>query len=266
MKSIPLFIALVAVGVMIWYVGMSLTSPRVTHLLSGVATSTAEMVHIEKGDHYTITAYFPDGTPLRTRWNTAADDRARRAIEAWLQDAIAEFKQMINFEDMTTEYRQMIEEMDRQFTYQATYQSYESAQDSLLSYAYTIFIDTGGAHPNTYYHTFVFDRMGTERSIADMFLPDSDYLERLAVEAKSQVTKELKKRLEMEDVSKSIFAEGLAAEERSFENFYIDGLSGQGDTLVLLIPPYQVAAYAAGSFEVRIPLSQMSDILNPEWK
>jgi len=231
-----------------------------THLLSGVASSSAQIVHTEKGEHYSIMVAFPDRTPLYSRINPAADERARTAIETWLQDSIAQFKKSIDFSDAPADYREMIEQTDRQFMYQATYRAAIGEGGKLTSYAYTIFADTGGAHPNTYYHTFVFDRSGHSLAIDDLFVSGSDYLGRLSQEATKQVTAELGKRLDM-NPENAIFAEGLSPTADNFKNFFVED-----DTLVILIPPYQAAAYVAGTFEVRIPLASLRDILKPEWK
>ena len=53
---------------------------------------------------------------------------------------------------------------------------------------------------------------------------------------------------------------GTTPEEVSFENFYFDG-----NDLVILFAPYQVAAYAAGPQTLRIPLSELASILKPEY-
>ena len=47
-------------------------------------------------------------------------------------------------------------------------------------------------------------------------------------------------------------AAGLAPTVENYSTFAVDG-----DTLLIELPPYQVAAYAAGSFEVRVPLKDI---------
>jgi hypothetical protein len=119
-----------------------------------------------------------------------------------------------------------------------------------------------GAHPNLYYKTFVFDREGNRLALADLFAASSTasstgYLSQISGIATAQIKDQLASRLG-EAPGGGFFAEGTAPNPDNFQNFVIDG----GD-LVFLIPPYQAAAYAAGSFEVRIPLSQLSAALKP---
>ncbi len=46
---------------------------------------------------------------------------------------------------------------------------------------------------------------------------------------------------------------GTTAKVENFQDWYIDGTS-----LVIIFPPYQVAAYAAGEQTVTIPFSQLT--------
>ena len=120
-----------------------------------------------------------------------------------------------------------------------------------MSYAYTVYADTLGAHPNGYFRTFVFDQAGNEIKIQDI-ATSSAIVQKIAAAATAQVTKQLQDGLGQKDVADAIFKEGLAPTPDNFQNFVIDG-----SDLLVLIPPYQVAPYVAGSFEVRIPLSQL---------
>jgi hypothetical protein len=106
----------------------------------------------------------------------------------------------------------------------------------------------------------VFDAQGNELGLADLFVatstnPHADWLNQISGIATVQIQDELTKRLG-ETPGDSFFSEGTAPKEENFQNFVIDG-----NDLVFLFPPYQVAAYAAGTFDVRIPLSQLKDVL-----
>ena len=85
----------------------------------------------------------------------------------------------------------------------------------------------------------------------------SVYLSRIATEAEAQVKAQMTERLGT-DWQGALFEEGFAPNDDNYSNWIIDG-----QTLRIYFPPYQVAAYAAGSFEVSIPLSQLRDILKP---
>ena len=257
MKSILIFIALVGIGVGVWYGGRLLTEPASdTHVLPGVEVAAGEMRYAEEGQYYTAAASYPARTSLRA----PADKKARDTMEMYVQNDIAEFKKNINADQSSGPEKAMLNSTGRTYTYDAKYKQYAGADSRLISYEYAMYIDTGGAHPNGFFKTFIFGTEGNEVKLSDLFQPESDYLQRISTIALADVKQELSERLG-KDASASIFAEGLAPTEENFSNFVIDG-----DTLVIFISSYQAAAYAAGTFEIRIPLSQFSDILRPEWK
>ena len=97
--------------------------------------------------------------------------------------------------------------------------------------------------------TFVFDKDGNKVALGQLFPNNPNWLEELSLVVSNDVVAQMKQRTGLDDITGSVFAEGLATKEENFQNFVIDG-----DMLVVEIPPYQVAAYAAGSFEVRTPL------------
>lgn len=132
------------------------------------------------------------------------------------------------------------------------YKSY-SGTNNTGSYLFTIYADTGGAHPNTYFKTFVFDQTGKQLSIEDVLKNNPNGLEELSLVVSNDVVAQMKDRIGVDDVTSSIFAEGLSPKAENFSNFVVDGAD-----LVIEIPPYQVAAYAVGSFEVRMPLNSIN--------
>lgn len=177
----------------------------------------------------------------------AAIGPVRAFIEAAMGKVVADFRQNTAGLDATV----MPSLEGRKLALVAEYKAYTGAYNT-TSYAYTVYEDTGGAHPNGYFKTFVFDENGKILSLADMYAPNPNGLEELSLLVSNAVVAEMKQRTGQDDVTGSLFAEGLSPKEDNFQNFYLDG-----DTLVILIPPYQVAAYAVGSFEVRIPLTDI---------
>jgi hypothetical protein len=121
-------------------------------------------------------------------------------------------------------------------------------------------MDTGGAHPNNFYKTLVFDLNGNTVALGDLFNPGSNYLDAISQIAQTQVAAQLEQRAGA-GAADSIIADGLSAKEENFQNFVVDS-----DRIRIFIPPYQAAAYAAGSFEVQIPLADLEDILKPDVK
>lgn len=207
--------------------------PVQQHVLAGEQIGEGnEYRYSEEGQYYTAEAFYPGDKPV---------------IEQALADLIAEFKQNIAGLDATV----MPSLADgHKLAFAAEYKTYTGTKTT--SYAYAVYEDTGGAHPNTYFKTFVFDQQGNEIGIKDSIASNPNGLEELSLLVSDDVTAQMKQRLNQDDVTGALFVEGLAPTVENFSNFVIDG-----DTLVILIPPYQVAAYAVGSFEVRIKLKDI---------
>jgi len=202
-------------------------------ILMGSATPQGDYKYTEEGPYYVIEARYPAGRP---------------AVEAALAASIAQFKEDGNFANLTAEDIQ-IQGLgpDRKYAYDAEYKTYNAP--GYTSYFYTIYQDTLGAHPNGFFLTFVFDKEGNKVSLAQLFPNNPNWLEELSLVVSNEVVAQMKQRTGLDDITGSVFAEGLATKEENFQTFVIDG-----DMLVVEIPPYQVAAYAMGSFEVRTPL------------
>jgi hypothetical protein len=224
-----------------------------SHVLAGTLTEQGDYLYAEDKEYYAIQAAYPAKTPLAPE----ADRKARAAIEQGIAAEIARFKSDSGLDTLTAEDAKMQNlSAERRYALGMEYQ--EATSTGTVSYAYQVYADTLGAHPNLYYATFVFDREGNQLALGDLFAASSTaYLARISEIATAQVKDELTRRLGGAP-GDSFFAEGTASDEGNFANFVIDG-----DELVFLIPPYQVAAYAAGSFEVRIPREQISGILKP---
>jgi hypothetical protein len=185
-----------------------------------------------------------------------ADAAALDTIERSLQMDITEFEQ--NVAGLTPEVLPSL--ADQKLSFSAEYKKFISPH--LESYLYTIYEDTGGAHPNGYFKSFVFGMTGATVGLGDLFTSTSTngYLNQISAIASADIENQMHERLGG-DPAGSIFADGLAPQADNFQVFVVDG-----PTLKLFFPPYQVAAYAAGSFEVDIPLSTFGGILKPEYR
>ncbi len=108
---------------------------------------------------------------------------------------------------------------------------------------------SGAAHPISFQHTLNYD-FDTHKvlSLADLFIPDSDYLNRIAGYAQQDLTAR-----EM-----LFYPEGAAAEAQNYQSWV---LSNEG--LTVLFDVYQVAPYAAGPQQVTIPFEALADMLQP---
>lgn len=218
---------------------------QVQDLLGGTATSTGQMEYRELSDCFDIDALYPASTGL----SATADAKAREFIQTRLKHEIDQFKSDNDVSDRDPAQTKALGICtDRKFTLQLQYKQYVG--QGMVSYFYTVYADSLGAHPNLYFITFTFDQNGKIVSIEDVLR--SNDLSHLSQLVTADVTAQLKRRLKMDDVSGAIFNEGLTPNDNNYGNFVVDG-----SDLLVEIPPYQVAAWAAGTFEVRIPLSEL---------
>jgi hypothetical protein len=254
--GIVVVLIIIALGFSI--VAKKVEAPTVTTLpaspiLGGVATTSDMYEYAEDKPYYMVDVQYPAKTSLAA----GANAKATRVMEQALADDIAQFKTDGDFANLTAADAQ-IQGLgdDRKYAFGATYQSYQSA--GTVSYVFTIYEDTLGAHPNGFYQTFTFDMQGNQLQLADLFKPGANYLDRLSPLAYAGVLAQLRQRTEVDPESPELDTVriGTSPTPESLQFFYVDG-----NTLHLLFPPYQVAAYAAGSFDVAIPLGQLTDIL-----
>ncbi len=212
----------------------------------------------EVAAYYTIMVEEPERTVLAGK----ADEKARETMHLALRSAIADFKQESGLESLTEEDIQ-IQGLgaDRKYALGAEYDEFQGK--NTVSYVYRIYMDTLGAHPNHFYLTFTFDHEGNELLLGDIFTQNSDFLTRLSQEAYARVVEELTTRAggEVYPEMAETVRMGTAPSADALQFYYLTPTD-----LHLLFPPYQVAAYAAGSFDIAIPLSELSDILKPEYQ
>lgn len=254
MKQAGIAVAmLVALAVVFGFWASRITSPKLAqpqtqHVLAGNKEDDGTYKYTEAGDGYEIVARYPDHVPLNGGAQAMA--KAQLTLEQGVQEQIQSFKADLA-QMLTPEEVKRLRDTSRKYSFDMEYKDYGS--QNYVSYLYTVYVDTGGAHPNGYFKTFVFnDNTGELVTLHDLFDPSSNWLEELSLLVSNDVVKQMKERTGEADVTGSIFAEGLAPKEENFANFIVDN-----DTLVIELPPYQVAAYAAGSFEVRIPLKDV---------
>jgi hypothetical protein len=224
------------------------------HVLQGSKTASGDLDYKENAQYYTIDAVYPGKTPLA---NSDADHRARITMEQGLKDAITQFKKDGNFAHLTP-HDVEVQGLgpDRKYSLQISYKPYQSP--GYVSYVFSLYEDTLGAHPNGFYQTYTFNEVGEKLDLADLFKPGARYLDRISAEAQKQVLAQLKDRSggevtsEMQDEVRV----GTSPTPETLQFFYL-----QEQNLHIIIPPYQAAAYAAGEFDVVIPLLQLKDIL-----
>lgn len=135
-----------------------------------------------------------------------------------------------------------------------TFKAY-SAGPGLLSLLFEQYRDTGGAHGNYAYASFVFDlKAGRALGLGEVF---TDLPKALAV------LSELSARRFAISLGGAPFPEGHAPKAENFQVFVLDG----GD-MVFTFAPYQVASFAEGAQTLRVPLHhpRLLPLLSPALK
>jgi hypothetical protein len=119
-----------------------------------------------------------------------------------------------------------------------------------LRFQITIYIQ-GAAHPGTHMRTVTYDlEAGTDIRLAQLFMPDSDYLEKIANYCAAQ--------LSTRDIG---FESSSSGAQPLPENYGIWNITADG--LLITFDEYQVAAYAAGPQEVIVPYAELQSIIDP---
>lgn len=212
--------------------------------------------YVEDAAYHAVDAFYATTTPLMERIGAKADSDAVAIMKNFVTDTIARFKTDGNFANLTAEdITVMGYDQGRKQSLQILYLI--SSSPRTLSYIYTIYADTLGAHGNMLFHTFTFDAStGEYLALSDIFTTGPAYLERL-----SSISRRELPNIIGDGTDAGMIERGTTPEEKNFQNFFFNN----GD-FILLFPPYQVAAYAAGPQTLRIPVSQLTDILRPEYR
>lgn len=130
--------------------------------------------------------------------------------------------------------------------------------DGVFSALVEVYAHTGGAHGNTFFLPLTFDlETGKPIAPADLFADGTAWGDTLADWTERGVLRQLSAMADG-DARQSFFAEGLDPIREG------DVLATLGpDSLHVHIPPYQLSAYAAGSFDVGVPYSALARFARP---
>ena len=202
----------------------------------------------EHGKYYDILTSYATSTPLRESVGASADVQARSSMYGFITDTVAQFKSDGQFDSLTSEDIKMLGfDQGRKETLQITYRVVMAPHT--VSYIYTIYEDTLGAHGNTNFKTFTFDlKSGAELGLADIF-SGSSYLQTFSSISRAKLP------AMVGDLTNDMLTEGTKPDAQNFQYFYFEK-----SDFVLLFPPYQVAPYAAGPQTLKIPLSKLPSL------
>jgi len=254
-------LGLIILGLALWY--MANTPPKPLPIGQIPQEQVPEgafrkEVVADEGQHHAAIAAYPAETPLRNTAGAEADQRAVSTLKAYAEGQIARFKADTQVESLSAEDISMMGlGGDRRYAFQADFEVSESPK--ALSYVYTLYEDTMGAHPNAYYKTFSFDKAtGAEITPATLFT--GAYLGRLSEIARRELPAIIAEKSGAE-ANMEYLMDGTTPIPDNFQHFAL-----QDDMLVLIFPPYQVGPYALGTQFVEVPLSEIADILQPAYR
>jgi hypothetical protein len=257
---IGIAVLVVVAAALVWY--MATHPAPVQAPGNGGSQAEAGAIHDDE-QYYTIDASYPTSTPLADTAGSQADLAAQAAMQGFVNTAIADFKQQ-SIDPLTPDDIAMMQlgQDGRKYALDIEYTATSSPVTT--SYVFTIYQDTMGAHPNGTYQTFTFDNAsGNQLTLADLFLPNSGFLQRLSSMARQTLPQTIanEEQADVSQVDGSMIDAGTEPTTDNFSNFYLT--NGQ---LVIVFPPYQVGPYALGTVLFPIPLSQISDILKPAYR
>ena len=254
-------LGLIILGLAVWY--MATTPPKPLPVGQVPEEQVPEgafrkEVTTDEGPYHTAIAAYPAETPLKSSAGVEADARAVSLLSSFVTGQIADFKARAGFETMTAEDIQMLGfDQGRKYALELDFEVSEGPKT--ISYVYTIYEDTLGAHPNGYYRTFTFDKAtGAELMLGDILT--GNYLARLSELSRAKLPAIIAEKSGAE-ANIEYIESGTTATPENFQNFAI-----QADTLVLIFPPYQVGPYALGTQFVEIPLSEIADMVQPVYR
>jgi hypothetical protein len=139
------------------------------------------------------------------------------------------------------------------------YVDYETfpVSPELVSLKFRVETYTGGAHGIAAFKTFIFDLAENRLlTLDDLFLPDVDPLATVAPLVHDLALAQLDEMGGMSDAD--WIATGTEPLPENYQSYVLTD-----DSLVFFFPPYQLAAYAAGTQTISVPLSEIADALNP---
>ena len=183
---------------------------------------------------------------------------AQQYYEDWLNDAVYYCKQDQESAAVLRAEQTAAGSEFFPYAYEATYEVLRN-DGVLLSVYRTYYTNTGGVHPNVIVmaETFVTET-GALLVLDDLFtVPESEYLPRLmdAVKAGMDAL--------TADYGEDPYFEG--ARDTLTETFDRRSFALTDDSLRIFFQTYDLAPYAAGIQEFSIPLTELSDILDPAW-
>ncbi|MBV1886624.1 MAG: DUF3298 and DUF4163 domain-containing protein [Parvibaculaceae bacterium] len=149
--------------------------------------------------------------------------------------------------------------------------------ERLISLQESTYDNGGGAHPNSYLRSLLWDKRNKKAiGLADLLKgpsKNSAALEMISATLLDQWKAEFRERSNSQDInaySLEWAQKGLAPKLDSFSAFVLtaeEGTKGaKASGLIFLFAPYTLSAYVFGSFSLEVPSSALQPYLAGEWK
>ncbi len=245
-------LAVVVAGI-VWYAVVH-PSPAIAPGTGEPSAGSGAAAHMtENSQYYAVDMQYPGQTAL-AGLPDSADVNAVALMKQWEIDTIADFKN--SFTNLEPSFEAHLKEENLKGSLTDAYEVH--AGTNTVTYFYTVYEDTLGAHPNGFYKTFTFDtRDGRNLAIGDLFAPGTNYLSFLSTYSRAKLLPMIAAREEVDpgDVDTSMLDDGTTADAANFQDFYLDE-----HTLVLLFEPYAVGPYVLGALELDIPTSAVTGL------
>lgn len=170
---------------------------------------------------------------------------ATRALRDHVCKALSEFKR--EFQEDESLFRHKYEMFVR-------YKTWTAARGRLVSVKLHTMVYTGGAHPNNWPETWIFDMdTGRRLGLGDVFADPAEALAQIAPKVREDL------RTTLGEMALDIMLDpGTAPTTENYSEFV---LTDQGITF--LFAPYRVAPYAAGEQAVSLSYEELAPLLAP---
>ena len=180
----------------------------------------------ENNEKYNIDIYYPN----------KSFDLLNTDIKAKLQKIVEDFKSKADFEH------------DNSYTLQVSFDCYE--YKNYMSFAFNVFTDVGGAHPNTITFTINYDIKNNK--IIDIVELTKIYKYVLKVFSTNSYNSLKDDKSITEYGNEDMLKVGVEEKTDNFKNFVFDK-----NYIIIFFNQYDVAPYVSGSFVVKIPYSEL---------
>lgn len=253
---ISIAVVLVIIAGIVLYFATQPVPAKAPRTAGGSAIILPAGGYSEHTKYYDISASYATSTPLLKSAGALADTTARSFMLGFVRDTIQAFKTGGNFANLTSaDIKAMGFDQGRKETLQITYHIASSPRT--VSYIFTIYEDTLGAHGNTFFRTVTFNmKTGAPLTLASIFSPGTTYLNTL-----SSISRAKLPGIIGQGADTTFIKNGTEPKKENFQSFFLENKN-----FVVLFAPYDVAPYSFGAQTLRIPLSQLSSILRPEYR